>query len=273
MPVDLAPLWNFRDPAASEARFRAALEHATGDDALVLRTQIARSLGLRRDFEGARRLLRELEPSLPVAGAEPRVRHRLEWGRTFASATHRPEDQSDATRATALAAFEDALATARASGLDALAIDAIHMLAFVDVAPDRQLHWSCEALAVSLSSLQPSARRWEPSIRHNVGYALHQLGRHDEALDEFRRALALRELGADAEATRVARWMVAWTLRSLGRLDEALALQQSLEAECAAAGAPDPHVFDELAALHRARGDEGHAASYDAKAARVRGAS
>ena len=40
--VDVDALWNFNDPAASEARFRAALTVAKGDDALVLRTQIAR---------------------------------------------------------------------------------------------------------------------------------------------------------------------------------------------------------------------------------------
>lgn len=270
MAIDLTSLWNFRDPALSEARFRAALADATGDDAIILRTQIARTLGLRRDFDGARQALRELEPLLHVAGAEARVRHRLEVGRTHASATHRPEDVTDDARTLARAAFEEARALARANALDALEIDAIHMLAFVDTTPEAQLHWAREALAVSLSSLQPDATRWQPSIRNNVGYALHQLGRLDEALDEFRRALALRERGTDASATRVARWMVAWTLRSLGRVDEALAMQQALETDCDAAGAPDPYVFDELSALHRARGDDAAAARYAERAAQAR---
>ena len=58
--------------------------------------------------------------------------------------------------------------------------------------------------------------------------------------------------------------MVAWTLRALARDDEALAIQLRLERECAAAGAPDPYVFEELAALYRARGDAAQAAAYDA---------
>ena len=33
--VDVDALWNFADPAASEARFREALASANGDDALV----------------------------------------------------------------------------------------------------------------------------------------------------------------------------------------------------------------------------------------------
>jgi len=89
--LDLAPLWNFSDPAASEQRFRAALATASGDDALILQTQIARTYGLRGDFETARRILHEIEPRLATAGAEARVRHALEIGRTYASAAHSPE--------------------------------------------------------------------------------------------------------------------------------------------------------------------------------------
>jgi hypothetical protein len=54
MALELAPLWNFSDPAASEQRFRAALESTRGDDALILQTQIARTHGLRGDFARAR---------------------------------------------------------------------------------------------------------------------------------------------------------------------------------------------------------------------------
>ena len=49
--------------------------------------------------------------------------------------------------------------------------------------------------------------------------------------------------------------MVAWTLRALGRMDEALDIQLRLEHECEAAGAPDPYVFEELEILYRARND------------------
>ncbi|MBK6472340.1 MAG: TfoX/Sxy family DNA transformation protein [Betaproteobacteria bacterium] len=58
MAIDLAPLWDFERPDVSEQRFRNALEKAAGDDALILRTQIARTYGLRKDFDGARKLLR-----------------------------------------------------------------------------------------------------------------------------------------------------------------------------------------------------------------------
>ena len=58
---------------------------------------------------------------------------------------------------------------------------------------------------------QESARRWRASLHNNIGYALHQMGRFDEALVEFESALALRQAQGSAESIRVARWMVAWT--------------------------------------------------------------
>ncbi|MDP1535253.1 MAG: hypothetical protein Q8L92_16880, partial [Rubrivivax sp.] len=128
--IDLAALWDFRDPALSEARFRSALQTAGADDALILQTQIARSHGLRRDFDKARELLSALQPALATAGFEARARHALEWGRSLASATHAPASQTEASRAAARSAYLQALQIARAGQLDGLAVDAIHMLAF-----------------------------------------------------------------------------------------------------------------------------------------------
>lgn len=264
--IDLDALWDFRNPALSEQRFRAALAGASSDEALILQTQIARTHGLRREFEKAREVLAAIEPQLTGAGAEARCRHALELGRSLASATHRPEQRTPQSDAAARAAFERALAIASGARLDALAIDAIHMFAFIDTAPERQRHWAQEALAVSLASDQPAARRWEASIRNNLGVALNGLKRHEEALSEFQQALVLRERqGANPHSIRVAHWMVAHTLRLLGRGDEALAIQQRLERENESAGTPDRYVFEELEALHRARGDTERAEHYAAR--------
>jgi hypothetical protein len=90
MALDLNALWDFRDPAASEQRFRSALASASPDDALILHTQIARSLGLRQQFGAAREILEAQRPKLAQANAEARVRFALEWGRTWASGRHAP---------------------------------------------------------------------------------------------------------------------------------------------------------------------------------------
>ena len=266
MSIELAPLWDFDQPHVSELRFQAALAGAHGDDALILQTQIARTHGLRKDFAQAQRVLRSIASDVPSAGAEVRIRHALELGRTYASSMHPPELQNAQSRAFARESFDSALATARDAGLDGLAIDAIHMLAFVDTAPMDQLKWAQQALAVVEASSQADAKRWEASIRNNLGYALHQLDRFDQALVQFQQALALREQGTSAGPIRVARWMVAWTLRALGRTDEALTIQLQLQRDCAAAQAPDQYVFEELELLYRAHGDEIEAQRYAALA-------
>jgi len=260
MPIDLSALWDFQNPALSEERFTAALATASGDEELVLRTQIARTWGLRREFERARDILVSLKPLVATAGPEVRVRHALELGRTFASAAHAPDALTPEAKASAREAYLRAYEIARAANLDGLAIDALHMMAMVDTAPEDQLKWGLEAIAVMEASTQPAAKKWEASLRNNVGYALGLAGRHEEALVQFRLALAERERSGNSPSIRIAHWMIAKTLRELGRVDEALTIQLRLEQEWAAAGAPDPYVFGELELLYRAKGDEENAA-------------
>lgn len=262
--IDLTPLWDFSKPELSEQRFRAALETAKGDDMLILHTQIARTHGLRRDFAKAQAVLAAIEPQMKTAGQEARARYALELGRTHSSATHPREMQTDDAMSRARTAFTEALAIAKSGQLDALAIDAIHMFAFIDKAPADQLKWAQEALIVSVASNQPAARRWERSIRNNLGMALHGLGRFDEALAQFKQALTIREKRTNAGQIRVAHWMVAWTLRAMNRLEESLEIQLRLKKECAAANEPDPYVFEELETLYRAKGNQERANHYSA---------
>lgn len=262
MSMDLKSLWDFNHPALSEQRFRDAMAQASPQETFILQTQIARTYGLRGQFDRAREILRGLQPGLADASAEGQARYWLELGRTWSSATATPESQTPEVREQARSDYLRAYDTARQAGLDALAIDALHMMAFVDTAPEEQLKWGEQALAVAQSSSQPDARAWEASLRNNIGYALHELGRYDEALDQFQKAVALREQAGDAERTRIAHWMVAWTLRAMGRTNEALAIQLRLEQELDQAGEKDPYVYDELAQLYRAKGDTQRADHY-----------
>ena len=68
------------------------------------------------------------------------------------------------------------------------------------------------------------------------------------ALTAFEQALAARERIGDPETIRVARWMIAWSLRNLGRRQEALEIQRSLKEELDAIGGVDAYVDDERAA-------------------------
>lgn len=265
--LDVRALWDFDRPDVSEQRFRDRLATATSDEALILQTQIARTYGLRNRLDDSRALLQSLRPQLDGASAEARVRWYLEWGRTWASAVHDREKLPDVDRETARSAFSTAADLARAAGLDALAVDALHMLPFTTADRRQDLAWNQEALAMALSSPQSDARRWEASLRNNLGITLNELGRHDEALVMLQQALAaLQQQGAPVGRQRIGHWMVANTLRRLGRIDEALAIQQRLEVENAADGTPDAYVFEELALLHRARGETAQADDYAARA-------
>ena len=260
--IDLDSMWDFRQPAVSEERFRAALKSASGDDALILQTQIARTYMLRGDFDTARGLLAATQASVQAAGPEARARYWLETGRSYASHRHPPDTQTAATRQLARDAYMRALAIAKGANLDAVAIDVLHMLPFVDTDPTQQLDWNRQALAMVEASEQEQARKWEPSIRSNLGESLYDLGRYDEALEQFRQSTAIFEQRADARSTRDGYWHVARTLRALNRNSEALAIQLRLERECDDASAPKAYVFEELEILFRAAGNDERAEYY-----------
>jgi tetratricopeptide (TPR) repeat protein len=260
--MDVSKLWDFSQPAASEARFVAALAGAGSDEQLILKTQIARTYGLRGDFARARQMLNDLEPDMATAGAEARVRHAIETGRTYVSAAHPANLLTSEARQTAARFFRAAIDQAQQARLDGLAIDAMHMMAFVEPQPLDQLKWTLQALSVAEASDQTAARDWRASLHNNAGMALHDIGRLDEALVHFRRQTVLRAQAGDAARERVARWMEAWTLRGLGRIDEALSMQLQLESEFERAGQVDVYVFQELEALYRARGDEARVTHY-----------
>jgi len=265
MAIDLAPLWDFSKPALSEDRFRAALATAQGDDALILKTQIARTWGLRRDFERARQILAEVQPQIAQAGAEAQARYWLELGRTWASATHKPEQLTPDAKTRARNAYDRALAIAKAAKLDGLAIDTVHMYAFIDTAPEDGIRWADEGLKLANASTQPAARHWKAVLHNNRGVALNQLKRHEEALVEFKTALPLYEAGGNTTYIRIAHWMIANTLRLMSHLDEARDIQLRLEREWDADHAPDPYVFEELELIYRAQGDAERADHYAAR--------
>lgn len=262
MAIDFRSLWDFSNPALSEQRFRDALELANFDDALILKTQIARTYGLRKDFDTARQLLAEVEPYLASASAQVQVRYWLELGRSYASATHPPESQTDAAKAQARLAYTRAFDVAKASALEGLAIDALHMMPFVDTDPQSQLDWNLKALAYLESSTQADARKWEASLRNNVGYALKLQKRYAEAVAQFELSREASRRDGNVTGVRIQNWMIASAYREMGRLKDALDIQLELEREWEAAGEPDPYVFEELEAIYRTMGDEARATHY-----------
>lgn len=235
--------WDFSDPAGSEQTFRRLI---AGDleesDRWVVKTQVARALGLQTRFEEAMQVLDEL-PEVLAVSERWQAYALLEHGRVLNSS-----GKPDLARPL----FELAAQTPH----DDLRIDALHMLAIV-FEPEEALALNERALEEAERSSDPYARLWMGSLLNNLGWTKHDLGHYDDALDLFQRALAFRLEQGQAEPTRIARWCVARCLRSLGRCHEALAIQRELES-----GPPDPYVYEEIAECLAQLGDQDEADKY-----------
>jgi tetratricopeptide (TPR) repeat protein len=240
--------WDFDRPAESEARFLAELAALPPGSAasLEVSTQLARAQGLQRKFDAAHATLDAVERALPGQPERVAVRYLLERGRVCNSS--RQIDR-------AVRLFKDALDRARAAGEDFLAIDAAHMLGIAAPAEER-LEWNLEAVAMTEKTGDARARRWLASLYNNIGWMYHERGDYGNALAYFEKAVPAWEARGDPRGVRIARWTVARAYRSLGRYDDALAIQRQLAVEGAAANTADGYVYEELGELLLARGEE-----------------
>ncbi len=236
--VDIDSFWEYGDPVGSEARFRAALSSAQGDARLELLTQIARTYSLRGRFDEAQALLDNVEGQLAAAGAPVRVRYLLERGRTLISKGEREN---------ARVLFCEAWEQAQAARSEGLAVDAAHMVAITYSGSPEAVAWCQRGLAIARDSHDRKARALIPAMLNNSAWDLHDLGRFAEALPLFEEAQAEWVARDKPEQIRIAKWSVARCLRSLGRFDQALAIQRALEAEHTAVGSVDGYVFEEIA--------------------------
>lgn len=240
--IDPSPLWDFDDPAGSEQRLRKAAAAATGDDRAAWQTQVARALGLQERYDEGQTLLDEVAAG--ARGGEVPTRVALERGRLRRSSGHPEAARQD---------FEEAVRLAGDAGLEELQVDALHMVALV-VPPDEALEAGRYALDVARAATDPRARDWDASLLNNLGMAQADAGDHVAALVSFEEALEARERIGDIGRIRVARWMIAWALRHLGRTDEALAMQRELRTELTADGQHDPYVDEEISLLEGKQG-------------------
>ena len=250
-PVALDRWWDFSHPVESEARFRAELERLPPSSAarLELLTQIARAQGLDRRFDPAHATLDQVEKKMSGRPARVTVRYLLERGRAYNS-SGAPEK--------AVPLFRDALDRARAVKEDFLAIDAAHMLGIAAPAEQR-LEWNLEAVSMTERTADARSKRWLASLYNNIGWTYHDRGDFARALDYFERALPAWEQRGGAANIRFAWWAIARAYRSLGRYDDALAIQRRLLAETIAAGGSDGYVHEELGELLLVRGDAAEA--------------
>lgn len=230
MPA-IEDVWDFGDPRASEERFVALAADAEGNEKAALLTQVARAQGLQQHFEDARKTLAEAE-ALIEGVCDASVRLQLEKGR-IENSNGNPEGSQ--------AFFHRALELAKEAENDFLAVDSAHMLG-IACKGEKGLGWTVRAIELAEVSSCEKARAWLGSLYNNVGWSYHDLGRYDDALNYFQKALDSRERQGKDDQVRIAKWCVARCLRSLGRADEALSMQKRLLEE-----KPDGFVHEEIA--------------------------
>jgi tetratricopeptide (TPR) repeat protein len=236
--------WDFADPRLSRLRFAAVIDALPpgGAAALVFRTQIARTHSLSGEFDDAHAVLDAAEIRASDLEAGPARDHALariaiERGRAF-NAAGRPAEAAEL--------FDSAYTLAGSAGAAGLAVDALHMSAIAAGTLDGDeaaLRWNERAIAEAEGSDDPAARRWLASLLNNLGWSKHGLGLYEDALAAFERALALRAEAAKEPDLTIAKWAVARALRSVGRYEESLAIQDELAAS--PHGADDGYVHEE----------------------------
>lgn len=249
---DFQSLWDYSAPAETEVAFTELLA-AHADDSrdgfdqwrLELRTQVARTHSLRKEFAKTDALLNAVDADVtallaiePGAAPKARVRSLLERGRRW---------NSDGDKAQARPLFEQAWELARSAGLDGLAVDAAHMIAIASADKKQELDWGLKALKLAESSPDPDAKRWRGSLYNNLGWTHHEMGEFETALELFDKQIVVRKEAGDEPALRIARWARARALRSLGRHADALAALNEIVGTYGEEALGDGFVQEEIA--------------------------
>ncbi|MDR5699992.1 tetratricopeptide repeat protein [Agromyces aerolatus] len=243
-------LWDFSDPALSEARFREAAEDEANTPHVraAMATQLARAVGIQGRADDAMSVLDAVEDGAQrvatgEAGdttladaefAEVRARVALERGRILVAADRGSEAIANLTRAVREAAH---------AGNAFLALDALHMLALTDTGHERE--WAEQGFELLAAGRDPRELRWGVALHNNLGWTLLDAGDAHAALAQFELAVDAADRYGTAEQQHVTRWSVGRALRAVGRADEALTLQREL----ARARPEDPYVAAEIEAL------------------------
>lgn len=238
---DFDKLWDYNKPTATEKAFCEILPTArsSGNEAYLaeLLTQIARTQGLQRQFDQAHATLDEVEAMIDDSMPVPRIRLLLERGRTLNS-SNQPDQ--------AKPLFQLAWELARQEGEEFHAVDAAHMLGIVEP-DDASLQWNEIAIKLAEQSADARAIHWLGPLYNNTGWTYHGMERYDDALGMFEKSLAFQQAEQDEKLIRIAMWTIARTLRSLDRVEEALAKQGELLEVFKVAGTKDGYVYEEIA--------------------------
>lgn len=244
---DLDEIWRGLEPSASESRFRELLQEATKvpsedpSDQIEILSQIARAEGTQARFEDARATLLRAGQLLEAEHSSHRVSAKIRWllekGRL---------DVLQRIPSQARALFVEAWTLASNSGEDYFAIDAAMMMAVIEPAKAQQ-EWIVRAIKLAEESPQSKTKYFLGSLHASLGWKFFDVRQYDQALEQFQKSLSHFKLHGTTRELFVAKWSVGKLLRTMGKPDEALVIQQALLAELRIGGKQNGRLYEELA--------------------------
>lgn len=258
---DFDSMWNYYAPDSTRVEFEKILPLAvkSGNQSyhLQLLTQIARTYGLEGKFDSANECLDEVEQKMTDELPLVKVRYLLERGRTFRSS-------GEVEKSVPL--FEESYNLSKKISADNFTVDAAHMMAIAVKDFDEKMKWNLIGLKTAEESSDKKAQRWKGSLYNNIGWDYHDKKEYEKALDMFQKALNFREEQGKEREIDIAKWCVARCFRSLGRIDESLAIQSELYDKIQHGAPTDGYVYEELGELYLIKNDSTKAQRFFAQA-------
>lgn len=243
LPV-IDDLWDYNKPKETEKRFVELLEKSSGLNLkylLEIKTQLARTQSLQMNFEKSHEILDSVKDDLSPDMIVVQIRYLLERGRTYNSDNEKEKSKK---------LFKEAYDLSIKNGEDYYAVDCAHMMGIVEDSPE-DLEWNEKAKQIAENSKDEKARKWLGSLYNNIGWSYHETENYVEALNNFRKALLYRESEKDIVKVLIAKWCVGRCLRSLGKIKEALIIQESILSERLERGMEsNGYVYEELGEIY-----------------------
>ena len=253
---EINSLWNYSKPKETREKFSELYRNeeasAPADYLLQLKTQLARTYSLVSEFDQAHEILDEVEQALNQETPVANVRYLLERGRSYNSA-----GEKDKAKNLFILAYNEA----KAINAHNYAVDGAHMVAIASATLEEKLEWNNLGLSQAQKSNDNKVRSWVGAFYNNMGWDLFEAKRYQEALKMFESCRDFyKEVGADYQY-QIALWSIGKTYRLLGRVDEALDMQETLLNEN---GGEDKsgYTYEELAELRLVKGDSEKSKSF-----------
>ena len=183
---DLNKMWDYNDPAGTEAKFRALLPAAekSGDVSYhaQLLTQIARAQGLQGRYDEAMATLNHATFITRDDMNLVHLRELLERGRVL---------NSRGDPAAAMRSFMAAYKLGESEHYWKYAIDAVHMMGIAAATPQEQIEWNLRG--IEMVNQHPDQKGWLHALYNNLGESYAKAGDYRNALDAFERLSAIND--------------------------------------------------------------------------------